>query len=177
MGSEGLTIPRFKKAAENLKINIGDFSSPEDPLVVLFSQFKTGEAFNTTELISCCVFLTNSRPDEKAKIWFDLIDNSLQNQLTYGQIKEFLSMLYKFTFKILPLLANEEAEMNLSLEARENYVNEALKHQKDFVEIYAMKICPEHTLDREKFIQQMGLYSKITYSDGFRQLMREMIKQ
>jgi hypothetical protein len=176
VGSEGLTIARLQRAAETLQINIGDFSSPEDPLVLLFSQFKQGNSFNTTELISFCVFLTNARPDEKAKVWFELIDNSLQNQLTYGQIKEFLSMIYKFTFKVLPILAKEDAENGLSAEERENYVSEALKFQKDFVDVYAMKLCPEHTLDKEKFMQGLGIYSKLTYSDGFRQLMREMMK-
>lgn len=176
IGSEGLTIPRLKKAAESLKIDVGDFTSPDDPLVKLFKQFKTGESFNVSELISFCVFLCDARPDEKGVIWFDIADQSLRSQLTYGQVKEFIGLLYKFTYKFLPILAQGSEENCLSPEVVEIYINEAYKHQTAFIEITAGKVCPEHTLDKETFIAQLNTYSKLTYSDGFRQLVRENIR-
>jgi hypothetical protein len=176
IGSEGLTLPRLKKAAECLKIDIGDFKSPEDPLAVLFKEFQVKDSFNVSDLITFCVFLCSARPNEKSEIWFNIIDSSLITEITYGQTKQFLELLYKFTFKILPLLAKGDGELGLSDEKIEIYVNEAFKCQKRFLETYAMKICPEHTLDKETFIAQMSLYSKITYSEGFRQLVRDYLK-
>ena len=176
IGSEGLTLPRLKKAAEALQIDIGDFTSPDEPLVKLFKQFKTGDSFNVSELISFCVYLSNARPDEKAGIWFDIADQSLALQLTYGQVKEFISMLFRFTYKVLPILAQGDEVDCLSAENIEIYTNEAYKHQREFIENTSMKLCPEHTLDRETFLAQLNIYSKITYSDGFRQLVRESTK-
>ena len=177
VGSEGLTLQRLKKAGELLKISIGDFTSPEDPLVKLFKTFQTGDSFNVSELITFCVFLSNATPENKSMIWFDMIDQSLRSQLTYGQIKEFVSLLFKFTFKILPILSEGTGEMLLTPENIEIYTNTAYKYQNDFIENISMKICPEHTLDKDMFIQQINANSKITYSDGFRQLLRESIKR
>lgn len=176
IGSEGLTLPRFKKAAESLKINLGPFTSSHEPLVIVFKNFQSGNAFNVLELIAFCVYLCNALPEEKSKIWFDIMDCNLKSLLTYGQVKEFLSLLYRFTFKILPILSQGEGEMTLRPQDIEVYTNEALKHQRSFIDAYAIKVCPEHTLDKETFLAQMNVYSKLSYSDGLRQLVREFVR-
>lgn len=175
IGSEGLSLPRFKKAAFTLGMNIGDNTSPDDPIVLLFNNFKTNEQFNITELIAFCVFLTPAYPEEKAVIWFDIFDSNLRAQLTFGQIEEFLKMIFDFTFKFLPILAIGDQSGQLSSEAVEIYMNTCKINKELFLETYSKKICPEHTLDKETFVDQLRTYYKLTYSDGVRQLLREAI--
>lgn len=176
IGSEGLTLPRLKKAAFALNIQIGDYTSPDDPIVLLFNHFKTGDNYNVTELITFCVLLTPAQPDDKALIWFDILDTTLRSHLTYGQIREFLKLLFKFTFKLLPMLASGEGQMSLSSESVEIYINTCLKSEETFLDIFSKKLCPQHTLDKETFVDQLRVYSKLTYPDGIRQMLRECIK-
>lgn len=76
----------------------------------------------------------------------------------------------------MPGLAKDNETMGLSSEVVEVYVNQAAKYQNEFIESLAVKLCPEHTLDKEIFVAQINVYSKISYSAGFRQLLREFIK-
>ena len=166
IGPDGLNQARLKKVFATLNV----MGNELDKLMV---EFKNGESFNVNELISFCVFMTCAKPQDKAAVWFDLLDTGLKNQLTYGQVKDFLEQLFKFTFKFLPRLA---AGNEMTEECVEIYINSCYKMKTSFIDKHSILVCPEHTLDKEIFVSQLQIYYTLTYSEGIRTLLRKLSK-
>ncbi|CAG9317559.1 unnamed protein product [Blepharisma stoltei] len=175
VGPEGLTLKRFQKSSENLGINIGDLSSPDDNIYQFYKQFKTNDTFNIDELIIFGVFECSARPEDKAEVWYDIIDKDLSGRLLTQQVKDFIKCLYKLTYKYLPKIASGTDDKFVSPEQIQVYIEKADLHSEKFSAHITDLLTSNIALDKPGFQEKLREHYKITYPEGFRVLVKEFL--
>lgn len=162
---------RLQKAFEQLNLELGNASDPNDKIYGFYKQFKNNDVFNLDELIVFGVFVCSGKPEDKAHIWFDIFDSDLKGIITKIQIFMFVKLLFKITYKLLPKLAIKD----IGVTELQIYLERADIHSENFSNFISDLLCKNHYLDKPGFIAKIVNNYKISYTDGFRSLYKQYL--
>jgi len=157
-----------------LGCNFGNLKDTKNNVRRFLELFKSFEGYDFKSLLILGLFLSNSPPKIKARLWFEALDTEVKFRLTSLQIEELLRTLYKITFKGIPLLASNQ---ELDASDVQMYIERWELHFEKFV--YQAKegiMTGRSIINKEEFIDTIsGCYSGVSSPASMRKFMKEQI--
>lgn len=157
-----------------LGFNFGNLKDTKNNVRRFLELFKSFEGYEFKSLLILGIFLSNSPPKIKARLWFEALDSEVKFRLTKLQVEELMRTLYKITFKGIPLLA-----FNHELDASDvqMYIERWELHFETFVNTAKEGIMAGRSIiNKEEFIDSIsGCYSGVSSPASLRKHMKEKI--
>ena len=157
-----------------LGFNFGNLKDSKNSVKRFLDTLRAFEGYDYKTILILGIFLSNSQPKIKARLWFEALDIELKLRLLDAQVEELLRTLYKITFKSLPLLAVSEG---LEASIVQMYTERWELNLETFVaETKNGIIMDRGIINKEEFIDSIsGCYSNISNPSGLRKFLKQRI--
>lgn len=169
---ENLTFTQVKRALGLLGMEKSSLENPDHANFLFVASFELDQVFVRIHLLVACVMLSNAKPLEKLKVFFEIFDEDQKRMLNNAEVRNLLGIMFHVsTFNTLYLSFGKKNSNCLLNSQIIEYHNSLVKEKHRFVsEILIVVLLGQTEIGEGKFFEILGQgrYAELLSPSGLR---------